>query len=128
MISRLSALVAAILISLSLAGNVMASERMKFDAAAFADAQKAGKSIIVHVTAPWCPTCEKQKPIVDSAAAKYDGTLVMDVDFDTSKDTLRTFDARKQSTLIAFKGETETGRSAGDTKAESIEALVKSAQ
>ena len=31
---------------------------------------------------------------------------------------------RKQSTLIAFKGKTETGRSVGDTKAASIEALI----
>jgi thioredoxin 1 len=128
MLNRVMAPVAALFLSLSFSSLAMAGERMAFDAAAFADAQKAGKSIIVHVTAPWCPTCEKQKPIVDSAAAKYEGTLVLDVDFDTSKDTLRTLDARKQSTLIAFKGETETGRSAGDTKAEGIEALVKSAQ
>lgn len=128
MLNRVMAVVAALFMSLSLSSLATAGERMKFDAAAFADAQKAGKSIVVHVTAPWCSTCTTQKPIVDSAAAKYDGTLVLDVDFDTSKDTLRTLNVRSQSTLIAFKGETETGRSAGDTKAASIEALVKSAQ
>ena len=34
---------------------------------------------------------------------------------------------RSQSTLIAYKGKTETGRSAGDTSAKGIEALMKSA-
>ena len=33
------------------------------------------------------------------------------VDFDSQKDAVKYFGARVQSTLIAFKGETETGRS-----------------
>jgi len=36
------------------------------------------------------------------------------VDFDSQKDALRYFNMRMQSTLIAFKGATETGRSVGD--------------
>jgi hypothetical protein len=40
---------------------------------------------------------------------------------------VKSFGARSQSTLIAYKGATETGRSAGDTNAASIESLLKSA-
>jgi hypothetical protein len=46
------------------------------------------------------------------------------VDFDGQKDAVKYFGARVQSTLIAFKGETETGRSAGDTERSSISALL----
>jgi thioredoxin 1 len=46
------------------------------------------------------------------------------IDFDSQKDLVNRFGARMQSTLIAFKGEKEEGRSVGDTKRDSIYALV----
>jgi hypothetical protein len=46
------------------------------------------------------------------------------VDFDSQKDAVKYFGARMQSTLIAFKGEKETGRSVGDTNRSSIAALL----
>jgi len=46
------------------------------------------------------------------------------VDFDSQKDAVKSFGARMQSTLIAFKGEHETGRSVGDTDRASIAALL----
>ena len=49
------------------------------------------------------------------------------IDFDTQKDDVRALKAIQQSTLIAFKGETERARSVGDTNPESIATLVKSA-
>ena len=39
---------------------------------------------------------------------------------------MKSFKATSQSTLIAFNGATETGRLAGETKADAIEALLKS--
>jgi len=124
------AIIAAALLTIALSSTAFAVERAKFDATVFADAKKAGKSIVVHVTAPWCPTCKAQKPIVDSLLAKpeYKDTVLLDVDFDTSMPTLKALNARSQSTLIAYKGETETGRSTGATNAETIETLIKSAQ
>ena len=47
------------------------------------------------------------------------------IDFDTQKDDVRALKATSQSTLIAFKGETETGASVGDTNRTSIAALLK---
>jgi thiol-disulfide isomerase/thioredoxin len=106
-----------------------AAERLKYDAAAFAAGQAAGKSILVHVTAPWCPTCKAQKPIVEKLAADpaYKDLTIFEVDFDTGREALLALNARSQSTLIAYKGGKETGRSVGDTNPDSIAALVKSA-
>ena len=44
--------------------------------------------------------------------------------FDSQKDAVNFFGAQMQSTLIAFKGEHETGRSVGDTDRSSIAALL----
>ncbi|MFA5950286.1 MAG: thioredoxin family protein [Hyphomicrobium sp.] len=124
------AILAAALLAIALSSTAFAAERTKFDQTAFADAKKAGKSIVVHVTAPWCPTCKAQKPIVDSllTTPEYKDTVLLDVDFDTSLPTLRALNVRSQSTLIAYKGEAEKGRSTGATNADAIEALIKSAQ
>jgi hypothetical protein len=58
---------------------------------------------------------------------KYADLTVLKVDFDHQPDVLKSFNVRQQSTLIAFKGKTETGRSAGDTNKASIEALIATA-
>ena len=93
---------------------------------AFAAAQAAGKPILLHVTAPWCPTCKAQKPILSKLESepKYKNLVAFDVDFDTSKTLLRKLHVAQQSTLIVYKGKKEMGRSTGDTDAGSIAALL----
>jgi thioredoxin 1 len=93
---------------------------------AFAAAQAAGKPILLHITAPWCPTCKAQKPILSQleATPKFKDLVVLDIDFDSKKDLLRKFHVVQQSTLIVFKGGQEVGRSTGDTDPASIEALL----
>lgn len=110
------------------AASVQAAERAKFETAIFEAAQAKGTRILVEVHAPWCPTCKAQAPIIESLAAKAENKdlLILAVDFDSQKDALRALNARQQSTLIAFRGKTETGRSAGDTNAASIGSLVAS--
>lgn len=108
------------------AAPALAFDAKPFDPAAFAAAQAAGKSILVEVHAPWCPTCKAQAPILSKieSEARYKDLVVLRVDFDTQKDALKKFNVKMQSTLIAFKGAAETARSVGDTNAESIGALV----
>ncbi len=103
-----------------------AAEISKYSAQSFEQAQKSGQSILVEITAPWCPTCKAQKPILAKLEAeqKFKNLRVFDVDFDTQKDVVRSFGAQMQSTLIAFKGTQEVGRSVGDTKPGSIGALL----
>ena len=95
-----------------------------FDAQAFQAAQAAGKAILIDVTAPWCPTCRKQKPLIQAIEKEKPNLVVYEVDFDTAKETLRRFRVQTQSTLIVFKGKDEVGRSTGDTDPARIRALV----
>lgn len=124
-------LLLAIVTSAALLASLPASaaEWKPFDAAAFAAAQKEGKPILVDIFAAWCPVCRAQNPILVQLTRepKFKDMVVFKVDFDTQKDDVRALKAQNQSTLIVFKGETEKGRSVGDTNPGSIEALLDSA-
>lgn len=130
MLSRRSALFAAILVattaSAAFATPAFATETKPFTADTFAAAQKAGKPIFVAIHASWCPVCAKQRPILGELMAdpKFKDLVYFVVDFDSQKDAVQSFGARMQSTLIAFKGEHETGRSVGDSDRASIAALL----
>jgi len=106
-----------------------AADKKPFDQAAFDAAQAAGKPILVEVTAPWCPTCKAQAPILSQLRSepRFKDLISFNVDFDSRKDLLKTFGVRMQSTLIAFKGRQEVGRSTGDTNPASIQALLAKA-
>ena len=94
-----------------------AAEHRTFDAKSFAAAQTSGTPVLVDISATWCPTCKAQKPIIDSLAEQPENRdlIIFAVDFDSQKAIVREFRAQSQSTLIAFRGKTETGRSVGDT-------------
>ncbi len=126
MLSRRSVVFAAVAASAALIPPAFATEIRTFDLESFAAAQKAGKPIFVAIHASWCPTCKAQKPILSElmSAPKFKGLVYFVVDFDNQKDAVKYFGARMQSTLIAFKGEKETGRSVGDTERSSIAALL----
>ena len=126
MISRRSVLAVAIFAAVSGATVAQAAEQKDYSNAAFAAAQKAGKPILVAVHASWCPTCKAQIPILSKIEQdpRFKNLVVFRVDFDAQKDIVKQFNVRMQSTLIAFKGATETARSVGDTNARSIDALA----
>ena len=130
MLSRRYFLVSGFLASALLSSHgAFAGERIDYSPAAFDAAAKAGRSILVEIQAPWCPTCRAQAPILSQleSEAKYGDLLVVRVDFDSQKDAVRRFGARVQSTLITFKGAAETGRSVGETNPASIAALLDKA-
>ena len=110
----------------SFAAIAAAMDAKSFDQGAFEAAQAAGKPILIEVTAPWCPVCKAQAPILArlKGEARFKDLVSFNVDFDSQKDLLRKFNVQKQSTLIAFKGKDEAGRSTGVTDAASIEALL----
>ena len=107
-----------------------AAETIPFEQSRFVAAQKEGRPILVDITASWCPTCAAQKPILERLTAKpeFKNLVVFTVDFDAQKDVVRRFHAQMQSTLIGFKGATETARSVGDTDEPSIEKLLRSTE
>lgn len=88
-----------------------------------------GKPALVAVHADWCPTCKAQKPILGQLMGKADYKDVTElvVDFDAQKPIVQQYKVSMQSTLIAFKGGKEVGRSVGDTTKAGIENLVKKA-
>lgn len=126
MLSRRSILVAFAAASTMALTPALAAGPQPFDAKAFADAQQAGRPILVAIDASWCPTCKAQKPILSELTAdtKFANLAYFTIDFDSRKDLVQRFGARMQSTLIAFKGATEEGRSVGDTDRKSIAALL----
>lgn len=101
----------------------------KFDTAAFAAAQAAGKPILVAVHADWCPVCTKQKPILSRLGAEpgLKDLVMFVVDFDAQKDVAQRFGAQKQSTLIVFRGGVERDRSVGVTDEAALKALLAKA-
>lgn len=109
--------------------SAVAAEISPFTPAAFDAAKASGKSILLDVSAPWCPTCKAQHPILAGLEAepKFKDLVVLNVDFDSQKDVLRSLGVRMQSTLIAFKGSRETARSTGDTRPGSIAHLLDAA-
>ena len=117
----------ALLIAATVAMPCLASAGQPFDAQAFQASQAAGKSILVDVTASWCPTCKQQRPIVEEIEKEHPDLVVYDVDFDTAKDVLKQFRVQHQSTLIVFKGQKEVARSTGETDPAPLRSLVAKA-
>ncbi len=103
--------------------TAQAGDVKTFTPAAFEAAKKAGGPILVEVTAPWCPTCKAQKPILSelSAQPKFAKLAIFQVDFDSQKDALKMLGVQMQSTLISYKGDKEVGRSTGVTSKAAIE-------
>jgi thiol-disulfide isomerase/thioredoxin len=95
----------------------------------FDDALKAGEPLLIHVTAPWCGECRRQKPIVARllATPEFSRMKKFDIDFDTDKVALRHYKVQHQSTIIVFKGGIEVGRLTGNTDPAVIEALMRKA-
>ena len=111
----------------SLASIAMAGDIKPFNQQEFDQLTKAGKPVVLDISATWCPTCKAQKPIIEALMkqAAYKDVTLMAIDFDSAKPTLKTFKVGMQSTLVAFKGEKEVGRTVGDTTPAGIEGLIK---
>lgn len=112
-------------LALFAASAAQAFESKPYEEASFKAAQAAGKPVIVHVTAPWCPTCKAQDQAIEGLSSKpeFSTLTLFKVDYDTQQAVMKGFKANSQSTLIAFNGVTETGRLVGQTKPDAIGAV-----
>ena len=111
------------------AGAASAFEEKPFACDTFKAAQSAGKAILIEAYAPWCSVCRAQQKVLDDLKAnpKYDPLVVFTVNYDDQREALQALKVQRQSTLVVFKGEKETGRSLADTQAASIEKLIDTA-
>ena len=125
MLSRRSAL--ALAAAATFAVPAAARDTLKFTPEAFKAAQDADKSILVEITAVWCPSCKAQAPVLQRllTSAKFRDYVVFTIDFDTEKAAMARFDARLPSTLVVYKGADQMGRSLSDTDPRSLEALLE---
>lgn len=100
-----------------------------FDAAAFNQALQSGKPVLVAVHADWCGTCRAQDPLLTELLqrSEFKNFAAFRVDYDSQKDAVKRFKVATQSTLIVFKDGKEVGRSIGDTRRESLAALMNKA-
>lgn len=107
----------------------LAGEPQRYDPAAFKAAQAAGKPILVEIHADWCTECKMQNRILNklSDQAPYTGLVRLRVDYDKQKEAVKEFEAKKQSTLIVYKGDKELARAVGITSEDKIRALVDKA-
>ena len=82
---------------------------------------------LIFVEASWCPTCAKERPILQQlyGTPEFAHLQVFDVDFDTSKPLLRQLGVQMQSTLIVYHGAKETGRMTGATDPAVIKRLLE---
>ena len=110
------------------AAPAVAFEQAAFETERFKSDLIAGRAIVVHISAPWCPTCWTQHLVLSSLAnaPEYASVRVYEVDFDQQKDVARAFRAQHQSTLIAFHGQRELARSVGDTSMQGIREVLAS--
>ena len=99
---------------------------MDYTSDGFAAAQQSGETILVDVTADWCPTCRAQKPILHElwTEESLGDVLFIHVDFDVHKDFLREHNVPRQSTILIFHGDAEIDRSVAETDRERLRAFV----
>lgn len=121
-----SVLIGALLSALSIGAF---ADVVHFDAKTYDELRREGKPVIVHTDATWCPICKKQKEVLSSIEQdpRFQPVTVMVVDIDADKDIMQSLHLAKRSLFIAYKGETEVGRSMADTDKDSIEALFAKA-
>lgn len=119
----------AALLSLAASTHAWAGPQEAYTPQRFQQLTGEGKPVIVAIHADWCPTCKAQKPILHDLMGKPEYKIVTEltVDYDKDKTAVQRFKAHMQSTLVAFRGDKEVGRSVGDTTTSGLEALVRKA-
>jgi len=111
----------------SLAFMASAGEIKPYSQAQFDTLVANAKPFVLAVHADWCPTCKAQRPILDALMARpaFKDVTTLTIDFDTQKALLAQYKVGMQSTLIAFRGARELGRTVGDTTPSGIEGLIQ---
>jgi thiol-disulfide isomerase/thioredoxin len=107
----------------------LAADPRPFDPSAFKAAQAAGKPIVVEIHADWCTECKMQNRVLNKLSDQppYANLVRLRVDYDKQKDVVKEFKAKKQSTLVVYKGDKELARAVGITSEDKIRALVDKA-
>lgn len=73
----------------------------------FEELQEKDALILVDIFADWCPVCKPQQKVLADFREEHPGVALhtLKVNFDEQKEWVKHFRARRQSTLILFRGE-----------------------
>lgn len=94
-------------------------------------AQAKGGAVFVDFKADWCSTCRAQEKVIgellkeDPSLAEKITFLSLDWDAYGDDPLTNSLNVPRRSTLIAFKGTTETGRIVAGTDKAEIKALIE---
>jgi thioredoxin 1 len=116
-------------IGLAFTSIALAAPIQPFSTAALKAAQAAGEPVLVDAYASWCPTCRKQAPTIDAMAKDpaFAKLVILRLDYDNQTAEKSALGITTQSTLIAYHGDKEVGRTVGITDPEQIKSLAQSA-
>ena len=106
-----------------------ALEKESFTQERFDELTANGDTVLVDIYATWCPTCAKQREVLEDfqATNPNSGLHILEVDFDDQKDVVRQFRAPRQSTLYLYKGEEQVWFSVAETDSDVIVGEIEKA-
>lgn len=95
----------------------------------FAAAQAAGQPILVDISATWCPTCRRQSEVIGQILdrGEFADLVILKLDWDDQRQLAHGFGARRQSTLVVYRGADEVGRAIAITSDADIQSLLSQA-
>ena len=98
-----------------------------FDQTSFDQAKAAGKTVVLHCHAPWCPICKAQQAILAHLLVQpeFGGVLGFVIDYDSASQVRGALHITRPSTLVVYKGMVEVGRSTGATDEAAVSALIR---
>lgn len=95
----------------------------------FAAAQAAGQPILVDISATWCPTCRRQSEVLGQIldGGEFADLVILKLDWDSQRRIAHSFGARRQSTLVVYRGADEVARAIAITSESDIQSLLSQA-
>ncbi len=122
-----SSLLALLLMLFSL--NATAVSREEFDKERFDALTRDNALILVDIFANWCPTCARQREILDRYQQQNpDAPLhILTVNYNTQREWVRHFGATRQSTFLLYRGTERIWMSVAETSEDRITARLDEA-
>lgn len=87
---------------------------------------KSALPVIVDFWAPWCGPCKMMSPLLDQAAKKYAGKLVVaKVNIDDDSDTAESLGIQSIPTMIFVRGGEIVNRHTGSMPAAELDKMIQ---
>ena len=97
-----------------------------YDKAGFAKAGAGGQTLLVHVHADWCSTCQAQKSVLNELLTEpaFKNLVPIVVNYDTDAEFKTAYRTPNRSTILLFRNGKEIGRVGGVTGKDDIKAFL----